>query len=260
MPLALVVGSALLHCGAVPPGRWEPVPDFSDEFDDAALNATRWDTSPPSWGAWDWNASQVAQGDGALSITMSYDPHPATRWNGTIYYYSGIAKSRLAAGTGFGYYEARIKGADRWPGVCPAFWAWRHAADYWTELDFVEMQENDLSPRDIDFTWHLFPPTVPKHVMNSTHTVFPFDPRDEYHVYGMEWNETTLTWWVDGTVVKQGPAGPQFALGRPMDVALSFGVRPPLAVHGVVNATTANASGFPTSFSVDYVRAYRRVG
>ena len=44
----------------------------------------------------------------------------------------------------------------------------------------------------------------------------------------MEWNRTELTWWVDGALVKQIPARPHFSQGWPMDVALSFGVRPPL--------------------------------
>ena len=66
----------------------------------------------------------------------------------------------------------------------------------------------------------------------------------------MEWNSSSLTWWVDGTVVKTEPAG-IFAKGHPMDVALSFGLRPPLR-------DAPNATGFPTSFLVDYVRVYQR--
>eukprot|EP01043_Picozoa_sp_COSAG02_P076622 COSAG02_NODE_16366_length_1089_cov_1.177778_1_plen_119_part_00 len=107
-------------------------------------------------------------------------------------------KSTVPEGLTYGRFEARIKGADRWPGVCPAWWAWRHGTEHWTELDFVEMQENQASPNDIDFTSHVFPPTPgvgEAELSNSTHKVFPFDPRDSFHTYAMEWNATLLTWY-----------------------------------------------------------------
>ena len=86
-----------------------------------------------------------------------YEPHQ--RGGATVPYKSAIMKSTVPAGVKYGRFEARIKGASRWPGVCPAFWAWRHAVGHWTELDFVEMQESTASPKDIDFTSHVFPPT-----------------------------------------------------------------------------------------------------
>ena len=242
----------LLTCAALaslPPGDWRKVEALSDEFD--ALNLTRWNTSVASWGNWSWAAANTKVSDGNLALTMSYDPHTRPHTGQTIYYRSGIAKSKPENAISFGYYEARIKGASRWPGVCPAFWAWRHTNEYWTELDFVEMEENLTDEKDIDFTAHVFPPSVPKHISNSTHKHFDFDPRDAFHVYGMEWNKTLLTWWVDDVLVKQIPASPHFDEGRPMDIAVSFGLRPPPRV-------TPDPTGFPTTFLTDYVRVYQR--
>lgn len=106
-----------------------------------------------------------------------------------------------------------------------AFWAWRHEKNSWTELDFVEMGEQQKSPKAIDFTSHVFPPTpgVPKQISNSTDVVFGWDPRDDFHVYAMEWNTTLLTWYVDDKIVKVQPSQPFFNQGHAMDVALSFG-------------------------------------
>ena len=227
------------------------------------LNTTRWETAPQSWGAWSWDPdnvrvveaipgveNEIPDGSGFAALTMRYEKHQ--RGGRTYYYKSAIMKSALPSGVSFGRFEARIKGASRWPGVCPAFWAWRRTENYWTEIDFVEMEESD-NPRDIDFTSHVFPPTpgVTKELSNSTHTVFDFDPRDDFHIYAMEWNATMLTWWVDDNVVKTLPAKPHFSQGRPMDIALSFGVRPPLR-------SIPNATGFPTTFYVDWIRAWAR--
>jgi beta-glucanase (GH16 family) len=80
-------------------------------------------------------------------------------------------------------------------------------------------------------------------VSNSTEKVFDFDPREDFHVYAMEWNSSLLTWWVDDVQVKQEPSAPYFNQGWPMDIALSLGVRQPLDEH-------PNATSFPTTFYV----------
>lgn len=237
------------------------------------LNTSKWNTSVESWGDWTWDpanvkvigqlpsstnigAAQPADGDvppysGYAAVTMTYDEHQ--RGGKTIYYKSGIMKSTVPAGVTYGRFEARIKGANRWPGVCPAFWAYRKTSTEWTELDFVEMQEDLNSPKQIDFTSHVFPPTpgVPQPIHNGTSTLFDFDPRQDFHVYAMEWNSSLLTWWVDDTVVKQSAAAPFFNQGWAMDVAISFGVRPPLHLR-------PNATGFPTTFYVDWVRVWQQ--
>ena len=69
----------------------------------------------------------------------------------------------------------------------------------------------------------------------------------------MEWNSSQLTWWVDDRIVKTLPAAPFFNnSNRPMDVVLSFGLRPPLR-------SSPSKEGFPTTFWVDYVRVWQRL-
>ena len=205
-----------------------------------------------------------------LALTMTYNPHirddadDKNNKKTIIYYKSAILKSKLPKGIQYGRFEARIKGASRWPGVCPAWWGWRHEEnnniihnnktnkDYWIELDFVEMQENKDNKQDIDFTTHVFPPSVPKEINNSTHWKAPFDPKDEFHIYSMEWNESKLTWWVDDTMVKQIPTNQYFnAPNHFIDIAISFGLRPPLK-------TLPSSYGFPTTFYVDWIRVWQK--
>ena len=116
----------------------------------------------------DGEGGDIPAFSGFAALTMTYEKHQ--RNGRTVYYKSGIMKSTLPAGVTYGRAEARIKGASRWPGVCPAFWAWRHTPEHWTELDFVEMGENAESSRDIDFTSHVMPPTpgVLNHVRPSS--------------------------------------------------------------------------------------------
>lgn len=305
--------TCLMHAAALPPGDWVFRPELSDEFEGDAINGSKWDTSPPSWGVWSWDAANVAVSGGMMHTTMRYKPHnvslaslpacatanpnsqsatgcargsasgsgsgngsggagfglggssrdhrggvPVPVEQRTLYYTSGIATTggRYKPGIAFGYFEARIRGAPLYPGVCPAFWAYRKGGDYWTELDFVEMEEGQTAAEQnrIDFTSHVFPPTdgLPAEVSNSTQTVFSFDPRADFHVYAHEWNRTDLTWYVDGNVVKHLPAEPYFNNSAwPMDVVISFGVRGALRTH-------PNSTGFPTTFATDYVRVWQR--
>ena len=282
-----------IWCPSAPAGgNWKLLRDFSDEFPTCTqpwskcaqpamvpLNTSKWNTSVASWGEWSWDpslvkvigplptavdvgatavsssgstgAGEIPGYSGYAAITMDYEKHQ--RDGKTYYYKAGIMKSTLPAGVAYGRFEARIKGASRWPGVCPAFWAYRNNGEHWIELDFVEMLENSRSPKDIDFTSHVFPPTpgVPQELNNGTQKIFDFDPRDDFHVYAMEWNSTQLTWWVDNMLVKQTPSAPYFNQGWAMDVTLSFGVRPPLREQ-------PNATGFPTTFYVDWVRVWQR--
>eukprot|EP00462_Mataza_sp_D1_P012691 CAMPEP_0175166274 /NCGR_PEP_ID=MMETSP0087-20121206/27604_1 /TAXON_ID=136419 /ORGANISM="Unknown Unknown, Strain D1" /LENGTH=324 /DNA_ID=CAMNT_0016455851 /DNA_START=198 /DNA_END=1172 /DNA_ORIENTATION=- len=265
-----------LGCPSAPPqGAWKLLDDFSDEFQVGEnsvlpLNLSKWATNVSSWADWSWspeNVKTVTSSGGSpvvtaesgevagsyAAITMTYQPH--IRAGKQYFYKSGIMKSTLPAGVTYGRFEARIKGASTWPGVCPAFWAFRRdpADNYWTELDFVEMTESQNNVHQIDFTSHVFPPTdnITKELSNATHKVLDFDPRSAFHVYAMEWNTTSLTWWVDGTVVKQMPASPYFNQGWPMDVALSLGLRPPLRDN-------PEPAGFPATFFVDWVRVWQR--
>lgn len=270
--------------------KWYLQHDFSDEFQSTKvigqlmpINRTKWTTNVTSWSNdWSWSNKNVrivqnpnnessnnnnGEVTGSfIALDMTYEPHVNDK-NMTVYYNSGILKSMLPRGIQYGRFEARIKGAGRWPGVCPAFWGWRRTSSksikssndesYWIELDFVEMLENKNTVKDIDFTSHVFPPTkgLPnpkKELSNATHWIAPFDPRDDFHIYSMEWNSTLLTWYVDGILVKKENSFPYFnGKDRYIDIALSFGLRPPLK-------TLSNKTDFPTTFYVDWIRTWKR--
>lgn len=88
-------------------------------------------------------------------------------------------------------------------------------------------------------------------LVNAQHKVFDWDPRDDWHTYATHWAPDAVTWLVDGAVVKQLPAAPYFNRSDwPMDVTISFGLRPPLR-------SAPSPVGFPTAFDVDWVRVWQ---
>ncbi len=178
-----------------PPGQWIPIPELSDEFDCAGpeptlryrdehasfetpdhgctIDTNKW-RGVDTWlgQPWTWmppNSAGANIWQGALALTLTYDEHTrpgltalpdSFAWPGAplTFYYRGGAVINQLRGFGFGYIEARIKGASRWPGVCPAFWLWRKTTrplpglpPSWLEIDVVEMQQDVDEPMELDF-------------------------------------------------------------------------------------------------------------
>ena len=226
---------------------WTLQPDFSDEFNGQTLDLEKWKDDIGSWGTWSWKPQNVSINNGLLGITMKYQPHQ--RNGKEIYYTSGIVMSRKPIL--YGYFEARIKAAHLFPGVCPAFWAWHSEGNEWTEIDFVELTEHPNNPSLIDTNTHVFKhPGFPRGKVIHESRVYhaPWDPRADFHVYGCEWDANQIRWFIDGKLVATRA---NEYWHQPLDLTLSLGLRPPLSKH-------PDAAGLPTTFYVDYVRVWKK--
>jgi beta-glucanase (GH16 family) len=227
---------------------WKLAPQLSDEFDGGRLDAAKWDNDVPDWGVWSWEPENVWVDNGYLNVRMEYAEHQRG-WQ-KLYYKSGIIKSK-ARPIRYGYFEARIKAASRYPGVAPAFWAYRQEENEWTEIDFAELTQRRRDARLIDTNVHVFrqasfPGTLP--LQEERTWMAPWDPRDDFHVYGCEWGEKEIVWYIDGQQVQ---ARRNDYWHQALDVVISFGVRGELK-------KLASPDGFPTVFEVDYVRVWSR--
>ena len=228
---------------------WKLVPQMSDEFGGKALDTAKWDNDVKDWGVWSWEPGNAWVKDGRLNIRMEYSEHQRGMW--TLYYKSGIVKSK-ASPIRYGYFEARIKAASRFPGVAPAFWAYRDDGSEWTEIDFVELTQRRKDVSLIDTNVHVFkqpsfPGTLP--LQEERTWKAPWDPRESFHVYGCEWDAQEIRWYVDGRLIQ---ARHNDYWHQALDLLLSMGVRGDLK-------TTASPEGFPTTFQVDYVRVWEHI-
>lgn len=272
-----------------PSDTWEIRWSASDEFNASTPDWAKWIKTGnlPNTTAWKWdNANNVTIENGVAELTMSHNPNNAS--DGGTYFKSGILKSYNTFT--YGYYEARIKGAP-FPGsgVCPSFWLFSNF-DYsvaegktvYSEIDIVELQQYDWyeghqdDVRDMDLNLHAVvkqngagvwrrPKQHPEAQLNKWRA--PWDPRNDFHIYGCEVNENEIIWYVDGVEVGRKPNTYWY---RPMNVTLSLGLRKPFVEfynnrNNAVNPVTdpqANAvlSSIPTSMYVDYVRVWEKTG
>lgn len=259
-------------------GKWELKPGFSDEFNALTIDARKWNHKPASWGPWTWDERNAYHADGKLILRMIHEPH--TRGGNKFFYKSGIVRSYQQRT--YGYYEARIKGCSLFPGACPAFWAYSDGKNTtgevrYCEIDFVELQMNELnretkvrdSVSHIDMNLHLrladadgkvrWVRPMMDPVLCKNAWVAPWDPRDDFHVYGCDVTPEAIVWYIDGQEVARKP---NKYWHLPMNVTLSFGLRHPhigwVGQNMKPVPQAATAEGFPTSMEVDYVRVWER--
>jgi beta-glucanase (GH16 family) len=273
--------------------KWNYETNLSDEFNSSTIdwkNKFYMDSNLPNVNAWKWNnATNVTIVNNAAQISMRHnqDNIPV---NGT-YFNSGILKTKGTFTTG--YVEAKIKGAvmnipgqDNGRGVCPSFWLYsdfdRSAEEgktVYCEIDVVELQQFDYYNNeqddvyDMEHNLHLVLKESGKDVWyrpkanaatQKNHYTAPFDPTQDYHIYGCEVTETQITWYVDGVQVGSKPNTYWY---RPMNVTLSLGLRVPFVVFKdnrfqptdpTIPNTRANKqlAAIPATMSVDYMRVW----
>jgi len=242
---------------------------WSDEFDGPTLDASTWtaelgDGSPqsPGWG----NAEAESYTDRPANLAVVQDGPArvlritarAERYGGR-YYTSARIKTQGKRSMAFGLVEARIRlPAGR--GLWPAFWMMGESISSvgWPacgEIDILEMRGGDdgtvlgtMHWRD-DSGGHAA--SIPG-VARLPSGAFA----DAYHVFGVQWSDTALTWYLDGMpyVTQSLTESDREAFrGQPFFLLLN------LAVGGRFLSNQIPPIGFTeASMDVDWVRWYQK--
>jgi beta-glucanase (GH16 family) len=82
---------------------------------------------------------------------------------------------------------------------------------------------------------------------------------DDFHVYGLEWEEGKIRWYVDGTMYQEQTQWSSSGGKFPAPFNHDFHMLLNLAVGGGFVGDPPNAqTPFPSQFLVDYVRVYQQ--
>lgn len=268
--------SEKIECPIAKDGEvWTLDDNFSDEFDSETIDEKKWSYDMSPWGVRSWAKDCVEQKDGKMLLSMRYEEH---NMRGVDYFYKmGIARSTQK--TTYGYFEARIKSASLFPGVCPAFWLYSSgeqkivAGDTitYSEIDIVELtmgEELGSTVSTIDTNLHMRmkvdgeeiwqrPNTHPE--LCKTNWQAPWDPRDDYHIYACENRPDSVIFYVDNQRIG---AKKNLYWHLPMNLTLTMEPRKPH--HRYVDGgrepvpEAATKEGFPTTMEVDWVRIWRK--
>ena len=239
---------------------------WSDEFEGPGINATNWwhqlgDGSlyglPPGWGNAELqtytNAAENAciVGDGEGNSVLLIQAIPGA---GSNEYTSARLVTDGLQAFRYGRIEARIR-LPYSQGAFPAFWmlGTNQPVVNWPgcgEIDIMEMlgnQEDEIHGTAIYVNEdHLLASTSG----TDTNTLELFS--DDYHIYGIDWTPSNITWHIDGAAHHTAPLSDDMK-----EFQRGFYLLINLAVGGEWPGYPDSSSVFPMRMFVDYVRVYR---
>ena len=182
-------------------GVWNLV--FSDEFNAADYSEPteekwmRCQRQGATWNRWLSDSKEVVYEEGGDLVTRAI-PNPDTSTDNVPMITGGI-KSRGKFGFTYGYVEARIL-SNPWTGNFPAFWMMpEDDSAGWPDCGEIDIWETiDAQER----SWHTVHSNWTYDLGNKGGSSYNVaTPLDRYHTYGLEWDENTLVWYVDGKEV-----------------------------------------------------------
>ena len=155
-----------------------------------------------------------------------------------------------AGATTYGYFEARVKflSMDRGEGLAPAFWFIGMQDDIYDrgEVDVFEFLDNHT----LDFTIH--PKGDPNITKVTKQFHFDEDMSKDYHTYGVLWDETGFSLYVDGEFLWKH------------EQKIDYRMIPMFSINHHENGWigSVDGKGHPEerTMDIDYFRVFKKVG
>lgn len=231
-------------------GNWLAYEPMTDEFDGETLDPNRWWPKNPGWlgrqPAYFWPGN-VEVADGSLHLTMRKQEVPEMPKDRGYHTYTSAAvqsKARVL----YGYFE--IKARAMKSHGSSSFWFYYSTPEQWTEIDVFEIGGGSPGfERKYNMNAHVFrTPTETEHWSSHGEWTAPWNLADDYHVYGLEWDEERIQWYVDGILVRWLE---NTHWRQPL--TLNFDSETMPTWFGL-----PNDGDLPSTYDIDYVRAWKR--
>lgn len=245
----------------------EPV--FEDEFDGDEINRTYWAGHLNDNGTFMrkggyWNPKMLSVEDGALHIRTAYYPEGLD--GGPAGWYNGAMDTNGHYMQKYGYFECRCilpKGVGLWG----AFWMLCKSMGDTTmgglngaEIDIFESPYyySPLYRNTTKHTIHIDGYAEAHKSQGSGYYRISGNPYEEFHTYGVEWNEKEYVFYIDGKMTARTDFGGASQVEEYMLLSVEVGGEngtPTESWAGPVIDT--NGQDFVSDFIVDYVRTYQ---
>jgi hypothetical protein len=230
-----------------PSGSWNLV--FNDSFDSGSLNTSVWNT-----GLWfnstinneleAYRPENVQIKNGSMNL-VAENRSTATTWGQAMNYASGAVTTKGKLAFTFGAVEARIK-LPKGQGLMSLFQIQPSNKRAPPEINMLHELGQTSTSISYNYTYFDFDGTG--RIFGGS--VGGADFSTDYHVFTLEWLETSVRFYVDG--VLHGSYTGESVLRDPGFLVMS------LAVGGNEAGSPTTSTGFPQSYSVDYVRIWQR--
>lgn len=227
------------------PANWTLT--FEDNFPGSSLDSSKWNTA-----YWFGNTNtgnnelewylpgNVTIADGRCSLTAKEETgvHNSITYN----YTSGILSSHDKFYQTYGYFEASVK-VPRGQGLWPAFWMLPQDHSWPPEIDIMEI----LGHQTYKTYSTLHYDSGGAQQSSSSYSGGP-DYSLGFHTFAVHWTASFIRWYVDGYLRYEVTAN---IPNKDMYLLLN------LAVGGDWPGSPDGTTVFPSSYEIEYVRAYQ---
>lgn len=186
--------------------NWVLLPSYTDEFNADELDTEKWYPNNPKWKGRAptlFHGSNVSLKDGELVFKINQ--HGNEKLPEGFTHTAGFIKSKKQIL--YGYFEAELKLMDA-PWVS-GFWMTNVSKDWWTEIDICEncpgvaANNNDLNSNVHVFRAPKDKGNVKEHFAINKKFYVPYLLHHEYHVWGLEWDEDYIRFYIDGILFRE---------------------------------------------------------
>jgi beta-glucanase (GH16 family) len=223
---------------------------WSDEFNDSTIDKTNWtfETGGNGWGNneleyYTTRSQNVKTENGNLLIIARKESYSGKN------YTSARMKTFGLRSFTYGKIEARIK-VPVGQGIWPAFWM-MGVNNSWPQCGEVDIMEHiNLENKNYGTM----------HWDNNGHVSYGGNTscdESKFHTYGIEWDANNIKWFLDGT--QYFIASIANGVNSTSEFHLPFYFLLNMAVGGNWPGNPNNATNFPDTMFVDYVRVYQQV-
>jgi beta-glucanase (GH16 family) len=223
---------------------------FHDEFNAGKLDGTKWATLPYHGSRYHPDNKFIYWGENNIEFTQNSIKLIARKEITKIDsielpYTIGWIENMWVMDQLYGYFEIRCKMPEG-KGMWPAFWlVSRHS---WPpEVDIFEIYTSK-NPRILESNIHYL--VDGRHLSKMKKTKIP-DPREDFHIYGFEWQPELMIWYFDYQPIRRQVIKPEW-FNHPMHIAIN-------TMIDVRRASNIAETTLPNYFEVDYVRAYKKI-
>ena len=227
---------------------------WSDEFDGTELNRNNWTVEVNGNGGGNNELQYYVDNTKNLEVSNGTLKIHALRENyGNKSYTSGRINSKGKQEFKYGKIEARMK-LPRFSGIWPAFWTL--GANYntvgWPKCGEMDIMEaiNDNNAVFANLHWSY------KNTQADTKgKTYDVGDRTQWHTYGMEWDENSAAFYVDGYIYEKYSISTQSEMEefrKAQFIILN------LAVGGQLPGYNIDQNSFPATMEVDWVRVYQK--